>query len=89
MDSDILEGKWRQMRGQLKEWWGRLTDDDLDVIAGKRDQLLGKLQQRYGWVKDEAERHVAEFEEQFMHEAPDGMSERRSVARPPAGRTTE
>ena len=55
MDSTIIESKWKQMRGQLKVWWGLLTDDDLDVIAGKRDKLVGVLQQRYGWTKRDAE----------------------------------
>jgi uncharacterized protein YjbJ (UPF0337 family) len=86
---DQIEGGWKQLKGKVREKWGKLTDDDVDVIAGKRDQLLGKLQQRYGWAKDEAERHVAEFEERFMTETPDVMPERRSVPRPPAGRATE
>ncbi|HEV8337562.1 MAG TPA: CsbD family protein [Candidatus Polarisedimenticolia bacterium] len=55
MNSDILEGKWTQLRGKVKEWWGKLTDDDLDKIAGKRDRLLGYLQTRYGYAKDRAE----------------------------------
>ena len=63
---DQIEGRWKQMKGKVREQWGNLTDDDLDVIAGKRDQLLGKLQNRYGWAKDEAERNVSEFEERVM-----------------------
>jgi uncharacterized protein YjbJ (UPF0337 family) len=59
MSADILEGKWKQMRGQMREWWGRLTDDDFDVIAGKRDKLVGTLQERYGWAKRDAEDEVA------------------------------
>ena len=59
MNRDIVDGKWKQMRGQVKEWWGKLTDDDLDVIAGKRDQLVGKLQEKYGWAKRDAEDEVA------------------------------
>ena len=51
MNTDIVEGKWKQMRGQVKEWWGKLTDDDFDVIAGKKDKLIGKLQEKYGWAK--------------------------------------
>jgi uncharacterized protein YjbJ (UPF0337 family) len=47
------------MRGQMKEWWGELTDDDFDMIAGKRDQLVGKLQEKYGWAKRDAEDEVA------------------------------
>ena len=45
MNNDILEGKWKQMRGQAKEWWGKLTDDDLDRVAGKSEQLIGLLQE--------------------------------------------
>ena len=59
MNTDVLDGKWKQMRGQMKEWWGKLTDDDFDVIAGKRDQLIGKLQEKYGWAKEDAENEVA------------------------------
>ncbi len=59
MTSDILEGKWKQVRGQIKEWWGQLTDDDLDKIAGKLDKLVGRLQEKYGWAKQKAEEEVA------------------------------
>jgi uncharacterized protein YjbJ (UPF0337 family) len=59
VNTDILEGKWKQMRGQMKEWWGKLTDQDLDVIAGKRDKLIGALQEKYGWAKRDAENEVS------------------------------
>ena len=55
MNKDILEGKWKQMRGQAKEWWGKLTDDDLDRAAGKSEQLIGLLQQKYGYTREQAE----------------------------------
>ena len=55
MNRDIFEGKWKQMRGQVKEWWGQLTDDDLDRAAGKAEQLIGLLQQKYGYSREQAE----------------------------------
>ena len=58
MNEDILSGKWKQVRGKVKEWWGKLTDDDLDKIQGKRDLLVGKIQERYGHTKDKAEQEV-------------------------------
>ncbi len=62
MNSDRMEGNWKQLKGKVKEKWGKLTDDDLDVIDGRRDQLLGKIQERYGIARDEAERQLNEFD---------------------------
>ncbi len=62
MNSDIIQGKWKQIKGQAKQKWGQLTDDDLDQIDGKRDELVGKIQEHYGIAKDEAEEQVNQFE---------------------------
>lgn len=61
MNNDILEGKWKQLRGKVQEEWGDLTDDELDQINGKRDQLIGKIQEKYGYSRDQAEREVDDF----------------------------
>jgi len=61
MNSDQLEGKWKQMKGTVKERWGKLTDDDLTVIAGKKDILVGRLQERYGVTREEAQKQADEF----------------------------
>ncbi len=61
MNWDQVEGKWKQTKGQIKEKWGRLTDDDLDVIGGRRQQLIGKIQERYGLAKEAAESQADEF----------------------------
>ena len=52
---DILKGNWNQAKGQIKQSWGKLTDDDVMQISGDRDKMLGKLQERYGWTRNEAE----------------------------------
>lgn len=78
MNWDQIEGKWKQSVGQVKEKWGKLTDDDLTVISGKRDQLVGKVQERYGIMRDEAERQVSDFERSYrdvVTTAPDGEVE--------------
>jgi uncharacterized protein YjbJ (UPF0337 family) len=61
MNWDQVEGKWKQYKGQAKEKWGKLTDDDLDVIDGRRQQLVGRIQERYGIAKDVAEKQADEF----------------------------
>lgn len=62
MNWDRIEGNWKQLAGQVKAQWGKLTDDDIDVVAGRRDHLAGKLQERYGIAKDDAEKQLAEWE---------------------------
>jgi len=54
MDNDRIAGNWKQIKGKVKEKWGKLTDDDLDVVDGRVEQLVGKLQERYGLAKDAA-----------------------------------
>ena len=71
MNWDQIEGKWKQLKGGVKQQWGKLTDDDLDVIAGKKDQLVGKIQERYGISREEAQRQVDSYD-------PQGGSERDS-----------
>lgn len=55
MNSDIAEGKWRQMKGSVKEQWGKLTDDDLQEVDGSFEKFVGKMQERYGMSRDQAE----------------------------------
>lgn len=61
MNSDQLKGMWKQVKGSVKERWGKLTDDDLEVIDGKHDQLVGKIQERYGVARDAAQKQVEEW----------------------------
>jgi uncharacterized protein YjbJ (UPF0337 family) len=58
MNQDIRSGKWKQMRGDLKTWWGKLTDDDVDRIGGQKDKLVGLIQERYGYTREQAEQDV-------------------------------
>lgn len=61
MNWDIIQGKWKQVKGSVKEKWGDLTDDELDQIEGNKDKLAGKLQEKYGWSKEEADNELNEF----------------------------
>lgn len=60
VNNDILEGKWKQLQGQAREWWGKLTDDDLKQVGGKFDQFVGLLQQRYGYSREQAEAEISQ-----------------------------
>jgi uncharacterized protein YjbJ (UPF0337 family) len=61
VNTDVLKGKWQQLKGEARIQWGRLTDDDMDQIQGNAEKLAGKLQERYGYAKEQAQREVDEF----------------------------
>lgn len=61
MNRDILSGKWKQLKGGIKDTWGELTDDEIDQISGKRDKLVGKIQEKYGYSREKAEAEVDNF----------------------------
>ena len=61
MNKDILKGKWKQLRGRVREQWGELTNDEIDQIAGKRDQLIGTIQEKYSYTRAKAEQEVNDF----------------------------
>jgi uncharacterized protein YjbJ (UPF0337 family) len=65
MNEDIIQGKWKQLKGEAKRQWGKLTDDDLDIAEGNRDYLVGKIQERTGKARDEIEREVSDFEKRL------------------------
>jgi len=61
MNWDQVEGEWKQYKGNVREKWGKLTDEDVDVIGGKRQQLVGKIQEHYGIARSVAEKQADEF----------------------------
>lgn len=56
MNKDIMEGNWKQLKGKVRENWGKLTDDEVDQIGGRKDNFVGKIQEKYGMNRDEAEK---------------------------------
>src|ERR1051325_10419159 len=58
MNEDTLTGRWKEMRGTLRSWWGNLTDDDFEWIGGQKDRLVGMVQQKYGYTRDQAQSEV-------------------------------
>lgn len=61
MNSDQLKGNWKQLKGEVKKTWGKLTDDDLTQVEGNHEKLVGRIQERYGIEREEAERQVRDW----------------------------
>lgn len=78
MNWDQIEGKWETFKGQVRERWGKLTDDDMQTIKGKRGQLEGRLQERYGYARDRARDEV----DNFMNSVSEGRRDQFNDTRP-------
>jgi uncharacterized protein YjbJ (UPF0337 family) len=63
MNKEQTEGKVEQLKGKMKETWGKLTDNDITLYSGKRDQFLGKLKEHYGLAKEDADKKLKALEE--------------------------
>ncbi len=66
MNKDIFNGKWKQIRGKVRVWWGKLSDNDLERVGGRFDVLVGLLQEKYGYSRQQAaleiDKHMTDFE---------------------------
>jgi uncharacterized protein YjbJ (UPF0337 family) len=74
VNEDVFAGQWKQMRGELKTWWGKLTDDDLNWIGGQKDKLIGLLQERYGYARSDAEKEVEQRFNDYSETLPGGVA---------------
>ena len=80
MNRDILEGKWKQLRGKIREKWGKLTDDELDKAQGRFDTLSGLIQEKYGYAKEKAEEELNRFLE-HSEDKPEGRAPEKEKVR--------
>jgi len=70
VNKDMLQGQWKQLKGQVKQQWGMLTDDQLDRISGRYEELAGLIQERYGYTKDKAKQEVDTFLQKLNDKIP-------------------
>ena len=70
MNKDILAGKWKQVKGKVRDWWGDVTDDDVTRINGKFETFVGVLQERYGYSREQAEEEIDRFMREYETETP-------------------
>jgi uncharacterized protein YjbJ (UPF0337 family) len=68
MNTDTVQGKWKQMKGAVKQRWAKLTDDDLTALSGKKDELVGKLQERYGYTREQAVKEADDWAAKSSHQ---------------------
>ncbi|EAP86133.1 MULTISPECIES: CsbD family protein [Croceibacter] len=61
MNQTELEGKWNQVKGDFKQKYGKVTDDDTTFADGKFDEMLGRLQEKTGKAKEELKKEIAEW----------------------------
>jgi uncharacterized protein YjbJ (UPF0337 family) len=61
INAQQLQGQWNQLKGQVKERWNQLTDEDLQISGGNVDQLVGRIQQRTGEGREAIEQYLTDL----------------------------
>ncbi len=61
MNTLEVKGDWNIIKGNLKQKWAKLTDDDLQYIDGKKDELLGRIQKRTGASREAVEEAIKDY----------------------------
>lgn len=64
-NQDLIKGKWREVKGDLRKAWGRLTDDELEESKGDMTAIGGLIQQKYGLAKEEVRSKLNELAATF------------------------
>lgn len=64
VNTQVLQGQWNQIRGQLKKRWGQLTEDDLKFANGNIDQLVGRIQHKTGEAREAIENFLDDLTSQ-------------------------
>jgi uncharacterized protein YjbJ (UPF0337 family) len=68
MNTDIIKGQWKQIKGEIQKQWGKLTNDEIDMINGDREKLEGRLQEKYGYTREQVRQEINEFLRAYDHE---------------------
>ena len=76
MNRDIAQGQWKQLKGKVREFWGRFTDDEVNELDGRFDNLAGKIQEKYGLAKEEAAEQVNDFLDRYGQKRGQGEGKR-------------
>jgi uncharacterized protein YjbJ (UPF0337 family) len=66
-DDNMIRDQWKQIRGKAKEWWSKLTEDDLNYINGRGDRLISKLEERYSYTKEQAVQQIELHMRELQH----------------------
>ena len=68
-NQDQIEGKWKEIKGDIRKKWGQLTENDVEATRGNLHSLVGVLQQKFGLAKEEATKHLNEITARYSDKA--------------------
>lgn len=83
MNKDILQGKWKEIKGDLHKAWGNITDDEWEKTKGDTTAIAGILQQKYGMAKEEASERVSRVFEKYARQARESLEKPETPPRRP------
>ena len=67
MSNDSLKGNWEELKGKVRQAWGKLTDDDVSRFKGNWEELSGHVQKQYGYTKEKAWNEIENFKKKHLN----------------------
>ena len=61
INKDIIQGKWKEISGKIKQYWSEITDDEIGKMKGSQEELMGMLQKKYGYDKERSKKEIDDF----------------------------
>lgn len=74
-NEEVVKGKWKEIKGEIKTQWGKMTDNELDQASGNLNSIAGLIQQRYGTKKEEIQAKLHNIASRFVQTAKDVKTE--------------
>lgn len=66
MNKDVIQGKWKEIKGDLHKAWANVTDDEWEKTKGDATAIAGVLQQKYGMAKEDASQKVSALMDKYL-----------------------
>ncbi len=61
LNQDIIQGKWNQLKGRIRQTWGELNENEVEQAKGNVEMFVGTIQSKYGGTKEEIRKKINDF----------------------------
>jgi uncharacterized protein YjbJ (UPF0337 family) len=64
----VMENNWTELKGKIRQSWGKLTDEDLMRAEGNWNEVSANIQKAYAMTKEKAWEEIEDFKREHIIE---------------------